>query len=322
MALEEINILHRKIWLDICNKERLKGISVGEKLSYTFYEGKYQDTTMMFLEPRKGNPTPKECEITSGRIMALLGVPVVFILKPGPTYERQRLTDKGVYFVMSDKYAHLPMLIALEKTSDRKTASMLTPVAQYILLYHLQEKSLEGLSAKEIAKQIPYSYESTTLGITCMEDLGLCEKVLAGQRTKQIHFTKKGLELWRNAEAFFISPLEQRIYCDALHSKKEFPVCGVNALAHYTWLNPDPEKMFMLTNKEYRTLKNSGILENPNAYDGSIIIEVWKYPAIVSASENVQWVDRLSLAITLAKENDPRIEKEVERMINDIEWKD
>lgn len=322
MALEEINILHRKIRLDTCNKERLKGISVGEKLSYTFYEGKYQDTTMMFLEPRKGNPTPKECEITSGRIMALLGVPVVFILKPGPTYERQRLTDKGVYFVMSDKYAHLPMLIALEKTSDRKTASMLTPVAQYILLYHLQEKSLEGLSAKEIAKQIPYSYESTTLGITCMEDLGLCEKVLAGQRTKQIHFTKKGFELWRNAEAFFISPLEQRIYCDALHSKKKFPVCGVNALAHYTWLNPDPEKMFMLTNKEYRTLKNSGILENPNAYDGSIIIEVWKYPAIVSASENVQWVDRLSLAITLAKENDPRIEKEVERMINDIEWKD
>ena len=99
---------------------------------------------------------------------------------------------------MSDKYAHLPMLIALEKTSDRKTASVLTPVAQYILLYHLQEKSLEGLSAKEIAKLVPYSYESTTLGITCMEDLGLCEKVLVGQRTKHIHFTKKGLELWKH----------------------------------------------------------------------------------------------------------------------------
>ena len=139
MALEEINILHRKIRINTCDKHRLKGLSVGEKLSYTFYEGIYQDTSMIFLEPRKGNPTPKECEITSDRIMALLGVPVVFILKPGPTYERQRLTDKGVYFVMSDKYAHLPMLIALEKTSDRKIASALTPVAQYILLYHLQE---------------------------------------------------------------------------------------------------------------------------------------------------------------------------------------
>ena len=108
-----------------------------EQLGRAVYEGIYQDTSMIFLEPRKGNPTPKECEITSDRIMALFGVPVVFILKPGPAYERQRLTDKGVYFVMSDKYAHLPMLIALEKTSDRKIASALTPVAQYILLYHL-----------------------------------------------------------------------------------------------------------------------------------------------------------------------------------------
>ena len=103
MALKEISILHRKIRISICDKERLKGISIGEKLSYTFYEGVYQDIAMIFLEPRKGNPTPKECEITSGRIMALLGVPVVFILKPGPTYERQRLTDKGVYFVMSGR---------------------------------------------------------------------------------------------------------------------------------------------------------------------------------------------------------------------------
>lgn len=320
--MNEISILHRKIQIKPRDKNRLKGLSVGEKLSYNFYEGVYQDTPMMFLEPRKGNPTPKECEITSGRIMALSGIPVVFILKPGPTYERQRLTDKGVYFVMSDKYAHLPMLIALEKTSDRKTASVLTPVAQYILLYHLQERSLEELSAMEIARLIPYSYESTTLGITCLEDLELCEKVLVGQRTKQIHFTKRRLELWKKAEPFFISPLEQLIYCDAIHSEKAFPVCGINALAHYTWLNPDPEKMFMLTNKEYRTLKESGGLENPNTYDGNIIIEVWKYPAIGLAEEKVQWVDRLSLAITLAKDNDPRIEKEVERMINDIEWKD
>ena len=133
-------------------------------------------------------------------------------------------------------------------------------VAQYILLFHLQARSLEGLSAKAIAKLVPYSYGSTTLGITCMEDLGLCEKVLTDQRTKQIHFTKRGLELWKKAEAFFISPLDQRIYCNALHSEKAFPVCGVNALAHYTWLNSGPEKMFMLTNKEYRTLKEYRVI--------------------------------------------------------------
>ena len=92
MKLKEINILGRKI--EVTPKIDLKGLSVGEKLSYTFYNGIYQGGSLLFLEPRKDNPTPKECQITSSRISGLLGIPVVFILKPGPTYERQRLMDK------------------------------------------------------------------------------------------------------------------------------------------------------------------------------------------------------------------------------------
>ena len=300
----------------------LKGLSVGEKLSYTFYNGIYQGGSLLFLEPRKDNPTPKECQITSSRISGLLGIPVVFILKPGPTYERQRLMGKGVYFIMSDRYAHLPMLVALEKTSNRRKYTVLTPVAQYILLYHLQESSLSGLSAMEIAELIPYSYESTALGITCLEDVGLCKKVLTDQRKKILHFDLKGEDLWNNAKSYLITPLEQRFFCDEIRSDTDYPTCGTNALAHYTRLNPDPEKMFMLCSKEYRSLKAAESFVNPNKYDGNIMVEVWKYPPVGGINEHRQWVDRLSLALTLQTENDPRIEKEVERMIREIQWKD
>lgn len=320
MGLNEISILGRKI--EVAPKDDLKGLSIGEKLSYTFYDGFYQGVPLLFLEPRKDNPTPKECLITSNRIANLTGTPVVFILKPGPTYERQRLMDKGVYFVMSDQYAHLPMLIALEKTSNRKIAAALTPVAQYLLFYHLQEGNLEGLSAKEIAELIPYSYESTTLGITCLEDVRLCKKVQADKKKKTIHFELKGKDLWDKAQSYLISPLEQRIFCDDIRTYSDYPVCGINALAHYTWLNPDPEKMFMLSSKEYRALKASDSFVNLNAYDGNVMIEVWKYPPVGLINEQKQWVDCLSLALTLKAENDPRIEKEVERMIKEIQWKD
>lgn len=89
MELNEITILKRKIQISPRPKENLKGLTVGEKLSYTFYDGIYQNTPLLFLKPRKGNPTPKECQITSARITDLYGLPVVFILIPGPTYERQ-----------------------------------------------------------------------------------------------------------------------------------------------------------------------------------------------------------------------------------------
>lgn len=320
--MKEISILGRKVKMTPCTKERLKGISIGERLSYSFYEASYQDSPLLFLEPKKGNPTPKECRITSDRMTGLFRLPVVFVLKPGPTYERQRLSDKGVYFVMSDQYARLPMLIALEKTSNRKTATALKPVAQYILLYHLQVKSLEGLSAKAISELIPYSYASTALGITCLGDVGLCEKVQAGPKTKTVHFKLKGEELWNAAEPVLISPLEQRSFCDNILAEADFPVCGINALAHYTRLNPDPERMIMLTSKEYRELKASEAFENPNIYDGDFIIEVWRYPAIGLIDEKAQWVDKLSLALVLQDDNDPRVEKEVEQMIKDIQWKD
>lgn len=77
---------------------------------------------------------------------------------------------------MSEEYAHLPGIIALEKTSNRKIAEVLTPVAQYILLYHLQVGSIEGMSPRDIAPLLPYSYESVTLGVTCLEDVGLCQR--------------------------------------------------------------------------------------------------------------------------------------------------
>ncbi len=141
---------------------------------------------------RRGNPTPKVCFLISNGLAELYGLPVVFILQYGLTYERQLLMDKGVYFVMSNQYAYLPMLVAPEKYSNRIPAKTLSPVAQYLMLFHLQVKSIKGLFARGIAPVVPYSYENVTLGITCLTDVGLVEKIKTGQRNQVIHFMEKG----------------------------------------------------------------------------------------------------------------------------------
>lgn len=319
---EEIRILGRKIRIEPRATDKLKGVTVGEKLSYSFYDGTYQGMPLLFVEPKKGNPTPRECHITGKRLTEALGLPAVFILAPGPTYERQRLMDKGVYFIMSEWYAHLPMIVAMEKTANRKKAEMLTPLAQYLLLYHLQVGSLEGLSARDIKPLVPYSYESITLGITCLEDVGLCQKIQNGQRSKVIHFGQKGKELWDEAQNVLLSPVENRIYCDDIRLDRDYPVCGINALAHYTMLNPDRERMIMMTGKEYRAVKSADAIDNPNIYDGNIIIEVWKHPVVCAMDNKSGWVDRLSLVLSLREDEDPRVEKEVERIISELKWTD
>jgi hypothetical protein len=127
----ELEMWGRNTKLRVRTKVQLKGIAIGEMLSYNFYDGVYQNVSLLFVEPKKNNPTPKECERMTIKFSTQFGLPIVFILKPSPTYERQRLMDKGVYFVMSNNYACLPTVVAIEKTSNRKKAKRFSPVAQF-----------------------------------------------------------------------------------------------------------------------------------------------------------------------------------------------
>ncbi len=313
-----MNILGRKIALTPLPSGMLKGISVGDKLSYLFYEGMYREVKMLFLEPKSGNPTPRTCDLTARRLAYVLGSPIVFILRSGPTYERQRLLDRGVYFVMSEKFAHLPMLVAMESSSTKKLPTKLSPVAQYLLMYHLQVRSISGITAKELEKILPYSYSNITLGMTCLSDLGLAAKLIREDRSKVLDFGFNGRDLWTKAESFLINPVERRVYCDRLNIDGPFIECGVNALSHYSMLNPDKERIIMMTLKQYKDLSNSGAFDGLNEFDGDVQIEIWKYPAL---SEN-GFVDALSLALSLKDDEDPRVEKEVERMIDNMQWTD
>lgn len=315
-----LSIAGRRVEISPLPESSLKGLTFGEKLSFDFYDGEYRDVKMIFLKPKGKNPSPKNCAITASRLEGLFGFPVVYILNPGPTYERQRLLDKDVYFVMSDKYANLPMTVALERISSRKEAVRLTPVAQYLLLYHLQIGSIESLTVSEISKLMPYSYESVSIGITCLCDLGLCEKERQGAKSKVVKFKYQKKDLWEKAAEYTINPIEKRIFCDGLQANNSFPVCGINALSHYSMLNPDKEQWMAMTSSEYKSLIKTDSIENPNEYDGEIIIEVWKYPPVSAMSKPSEYVDRLSLALTLKYDEDPRVENEVERMINEIQW--
>ena len=319
---KEIAILGRPIQLQERSKAQMEGTTIGDLLTYKFYDGEFHGMPLLFAEPKGKVATPRCLSVTANNLTSLLQLPIVFLLPACPAYERQRLIDKDVYFVVSEKYVHLPMLLANERVRKTKQAKALTPVAQYLLLYHLQIGSIEGMAARDIEDKIPYSYASITLGLTCLEDLGLCKKVAEASKRKVIHFDMKGMNLWEQAQSFLVNPVEERIYCDGLLSDDSFPECGINALAHYTRLNPDPERTIMMSVKQLRNFKSSEALVRPNEFDGNIIIEAWKYPPVTAIGVKAEWVDKLSLAISLREDKDPRVEGEVERLINETEWKD
>lgn len=320
--MKSVIILGRSVSLYEWSNDKLCDVTIGDRLTYKFYDGQYQGIPLLFLEPKAEIATPRNMAITADILQNKYSLPVVFLLPQCPAYLRQRLVDKGVFFVVSDKYAYLPTLIANERLRKTTVATTMTPVAQYLLLYHLQVNSLQGLAACDIQELVPYSYSNITLGITCLADLKLCDKVADGSKRKVLQFNENGRRLWEMASRFCINPVSERVYCDDILSQDSFTICGINALAHYSMLNSDPEKIIMMSAKQLKALTASKSLVNPNKFDGNIIVESWKYPPVFEIGEAPRYVDKLSLVLSLSEDADPRVESEVERLITNVQWKD
>lgn len=70
-----------------------------------------------------------------------------------------------------------------------------------------------------------------------------------------------------------------------------------------------------MTVKQLREFRSSGTLVRPNEFDGNIIIEAWKYPPVTKIGTKPEWMDRLSLAVSLRDNYDARVQGELTRLI-------
>ena len=291
--------------LDPVEKTRLKGLCAEAKWTFDYYECSFDGIGFIVPSLKQGKEvTPLQLEHYSYRLESFFSKSIVFLLPDAPRYQRVRYAERGLFYLMPDKgYARLPFLYAGKKMSDRIRAKRLTPAAQYLLLFHLQVESLDGKSLSEISSSVPQSYLTVSRAVTVLEEVGLGYSDRF-EKTKVFHFKFVGKDLWEKAQPYLVSPVLTVRYYDTFDGSGI--IGGINALAHYSHLNP--EEMQTLVLDRNMVPKDNGL------EDGRYRIEVWKYPPI----EGGLWVDRLSLALSLQENKDERVQKEVELMINAI----
>lgn len=303
-----ITVEGRQIDLQEISKVRLKGLWMEAIWTFRFYDAMFIGQEFVVLELKKDkNCTPMQLEQFADRLQEHFGKTIVFLLAPMPSYLRQRLAERGVYFIISGKYAFLPFLFANRKMTDKAPAKQLTPSAQYLLLWHLQRNSIEGQTAKMLEGTISLPYLTISRAITTMEELGLCECRREG-KAKVVHFPQSGKRLWEQALPFMQLPVKEVLYCDSYSDSAT--IGGINALSHYSHLNPEEQTTIAVTKEQMKQLHVEGL----NPVEGAVRIEVWRYVPISIDG----YVDKLSLALSLRDDNDERVQKEVEQMIESV----
>lgn len=280
---------------------------------YTLYRTEFMGEPMIIMEPvGENNFPPLRLKFHADRVSTAYGLPAVMYFDQIEFYQRQRLRERGVYFLIGNRYAYLPSLIINAKMTDKKPVQILTPVAQYLLLYHLQVANLTNKTARELEQITPFLYTTLTRAINVLVELRLCEIKLDEARFKHLIFIDDKQALWEQAKPYLINPISNVSYTDKLAIDHVWPIAGINALSHYSMLNPEQMQTYALTDAELKQLQTSRLVAL-NPIDGAYRLEKWIYPPIAKDG----YVDRLSLALTLKEDDDPRVEKEVEHIIKD-----
>jgi hypothetical protein len=314
-----ISILGVQAVLIPIQRDKLRGINADLFLRFSFYVMEFNNQSLCVIQAKnkQDSITPLKYKQITKQVEILVGMPVVVILDSLTYYERERLINQSVYFIISDKYAFLPSLIVNVQAKKKfKKPSKLTPVAQYVLLYYLlSEESKEEYTIKDLEPIMPYNYVALARAVANLEDCKLIStEIKDNTGIKHIRFSGYKRELWQKAQNYLTSPVKKVLYCDDI-PKGIFSISGVNALSQYSHLNSEQYETRAIWDKLFNLLENQ-----VNEVEGLCKIELWKYPTTMPSFSNHHVVDKLSLYLSMKNEPDARIEKELEIMIEEMKW--
>lgn len=314
--IETISIAGVPVKLVPVNREKLKGLNLDLLLSFRFYKAEFNRYGLCIAEPTDSarSFTPRQYSRTAASVEQILDMPVAFRLPSAPFYMRSRLIEQGVYFIISDQYVFLPRLLINKRMKQTgNPEQQLSPVGQYILLFYLLHKEIEKFSIMDIQPYTPYNYLAVSRAINELENKQLFQ-TQKEWKSKLIFSPVTRKELWENAMPYVSSPVKKTIYTDEI-CRGPFYMGGITALSHYSLLNPDDQQTLVIWEKDFKPDCNS--YAEWGSSDFKYKIEIWKYSPQIGPWQD-EYVDKLSLYLSMQGENDPRVEKELGTIINEI----
>lgn len=315
----QISVAGLKLPLVPFNKQELKGLNIDTLLKFSYYKINFNNQDLCLIHPKGENTlTPGKYKRYAETIEQIIQMPVVVAMDSHQYIDRIRMIEQGIYFIAADKYAFLPSLLINTRTNSKKQkkGKNFSPAAQFILLYCLQNDQLKIFTIKELEPLLPYNYLAISRAISELEQLNFLKSSKKENGTKRISLSYPLKEQWEKAKEMLRNPIKKTIFVDKI-PEGYFAISGVNALAYYSHLNPEVQETFATTEQEVKALIKKGWQINET--EGKFRIEIWIYPPCMY-ERNKPYVDKLSLYLSMQEEKDPRVEKELELLINGMKW--
>lgn len=204
---------------------------------------------------------------------------------------RRQLIGKKVNFVIPGHQIYFPELfISLSENRATKPSAKkaLSIPAQVLLLYHLQKRTLAGISFKEIAGLIGYSAKTVSLIVEELCNFGIV-KVVNVEHHKTLQFHKRGVELYLQVDKLLQSPVMASGLTDRDVEKLGLFQVGYSVINRV--YDIPQYRTYGISSKQAKDMKL-----RLYASDRKYRVEVWKYPPTLIGSDG--FADLLSVLLS------------------------
>ena len=246
---------------------------------------------------------------------------LIYVRAQVTAYNRKRLIEQKVPFIVPGNQMYLPML-AIDLREHfrriREEAPTFSPSTQVVVLHALLRDAGQVLIPAELAPQLGYSAMTMTRAFDELETASIAEATVRG-RERCLRFNGDRKEIWEKALPFLRSPASKRLFIRRATGVEGAMRAGLTALARFSMLAPPEYTTFALSREDWKALRQRHkIIEIPTQDPDASEVEVWWYPPALFAEDGI--VDPLSLYLSLKEDHDERTETALEEMMEKFKW--
>jgi phosphoribosylformylglycinamidine (FGAM) synthase PurS component len=326
------DVLGQDIQLNPLAKNRLVNLPVYIKETYQLLQGQLYQKELVFAQP-KDLENISTLQIEKQFALLKKTFPIIVLIVPQiAAYNRKRLIEKGINFIVPGKQLFLPDLLIDLRERDlnenvRRKSPTLLPSAQFMVIYHIihrdEKWQLGDHPFKAIAEKTGYTAMAITKAIDNLKHEEIVD--VTGEKEKFIRFRLNRAELWNDLvkRKLLINPILKKVYVDDKPTEPFMLLAGTSALPEYSDMNPGRQLNYATDRTTFYDLREKQSLTNLNEQEGKFGLEVWKYDPlklVAGLPNDLAVVDPLSLYLSLKNHTDERIEMALDQIINKYIW--
>ena len=248
---------------------------------------------------------------------------VILVFSKLSDIEKKQLLQARVPFVdFKGNLFFPPMGLVLNANDDVATSKELTPSEQLTWIAFLLTKGQKIVDV-DMLSQVTGLPNSTIY--RCLRTFKTLDWL--NKPNKLYTYTASKKELFLKSEPYLFNPIKKRLLLPDvdlknIKSASRILYGGTYALSYLTFLaESDENSSYVISHRQFNKLS---LPLSQHVLEGKVL-EIWRYSPFVSEfwndfkeNQDRQFVDPISLYLTLKDDDDPRVEEEIEVLKNNI----